>query len=631
MIIVVNSCIECEKKSKSDSGDQNGFEEVFNKYRENPRDSLKYKAAAFLIENMDDKFSFSGEQYTKLLSLIDSLSLHSLNIEEYKSGINKALIGNKFLVRNLNKSYDRETVSAKFLIENIEDAFLAYESAPWRKSVDFDDFCEFVLPYRTGYEALELFRKQLYSENRHLLQNESLTILSAADSILSRTSIKSMDIISFPTDIPDLPLSSLKNLKGGTCRESSSLAIYMMRSVGLPVASDFTPYWPNRNGGHSWSSLIINGDSCIDFEGATSNMVGHHLRLSGTNRMAKAYRRTYAKQYNSLAMNSEGELIPEFFTNAYFQDVSSSYFETVDIIVEVPKNINNKFAYICVFNNNEWVPIHWGKIIDSKVVFTKMGKTAVYLPAIYTNSRLNPIDYPILVDSLGAIRRIISNDKVFQSLHLKRKYPVFDWWNTRTLAMKGGRFQASNNEDFSNTIDIFSITAIPEMTYQTKIIGQTPKFKYWRYLSPDSSYGDIAELEFYDEKDNLVGGNIIGTKSLQISTLKENVFDKDPLTYFQGDKPSGNWVGLAFNSQKKISKVRYLCRNDDNFIKNGEVYELYLWNNNEWKSLKSKMGDGTQILVYNEVPVDGLYLLRNHTKGKEERIFTYTEGKQIWW
>ena len=31
------------------------------------------------------------------------------------------------------------------------------------------------------------------------------------------------------------------------------------------------------------------------------------------------------------------------------------------------------------------------------------------------------------------------------------------------------------------------------------------------------------------------------------------------------------------------------------------------------------------------VPTNALLLLRNHTKGKEERIFTYEGGEQVWW
>jgi len=31
------------------------------------------------------------------------------------------------------------------------------------------------------------------------------------------------------------------------------------------------------------------------------------------------------------------------------------------------------------------------------------------------------------------------------------------------------------------------------------------------------------------------------------------------------------------------------------------------------------------------VSANGLYILHNLTRGKEERIFTYEHGKQIWW
>ena len=36
-------------------------------------------------------------------------------------------------------------------------------------------------------------------------------------------------------------------------------------------------------------------------------------------------------------------------------------------------------------------------------------------------------------------------------------------------------------------------------------------------------------------------------------------------------------------------------------------------------------------LEYTEVPSGGLYFLRNLTRGKEERIFTYVDGEQVFW
>jgi len=44
-----------------------------------------------------------------------------------------------------------------------------------------------------------------------------------------------------------------------------------------------------------------------------------------------------------------------------------------------------------------------------------------------------------------------------------------------------------------------------------------------------------------------------------------------------------------------------------------------------------RVGDRTHVLHYDNVPGNALLLLRNHTKGKEERIFTYENDEQIWW
>ena len=42
-------------------------------------------------------------------------------------------------------------------------------------------------------------------------------------------------------------------------------------------------------------------------------------------------------------------------------------------------------------------------------------------------------------------------------------------------------------------------------------------------------------------------------------------------------------------------------------------------------------GNREGVLYVDNVPTNALLLLRNHTKGKEERIFTYENGEQVWW
>ena len=73
----------------------------------------------------------------------------------------------------------------------------------------------------------------------------------------------------------------------------------------------------------------------------------------------------------------------------------------------------------------------------------------------------------------------------------------------------------------------------------------------------------------------------------------------------------------------------YYPKNDDNFIRTGQIYEL-LYYNNEWISLGRQTASST-VLEYTDVPEGALLLLKNHTEGSEERIFTYEDGKQVWW
>ena len=83
---------------------------------------------------------------------------------------------------------------------------------------------------------------------------------------------------------------------------------------------------------------------------------------------------------------------------------------------------------------------------------------------------------------------------------------------------------------------------------------------------------------------------------------------------------------------REISRVDYLAHTDDNFIREGEEYELFYWGDDEWVSVGKQTGSRkTQELIYDNVPKNALLLLKNNTKGKEERIFTYEGEHQVWW
>ena len=72
-----------------------------------------------------------------------------------------------------------------------------------------------------------------------------------------------------------------------------------------------------------------------------------------------------------------------------------------------------------------------------------------------------------------------------------------------------------------------------------------------------------------------------------------------------------------------------LQRNNFNVIEVGNKYEL-MYYNDRWVSLGIQTATN-QYLEYDNAPTQALFLLRNLTQGKEERIFTYENGKQVWW
>jgi uncharacterized repeat protein (TIGR03806 family) len=68
-------------------------------------------------------------------------------------------------------------------------------------------------------------------------------------------------------------------------------------------------------------------------------------------------------------------------------------------------------------------------------------------------------------------------------------------WSAR---MVGGKFQGANVADFSVAIDLFTLPAAPaEAVMTTQGVTVTNAFRYVRYLGPDPSWCNVAEIEFY--------------------------------------------------------------------------------------------------------------------------------------
>ncbi len=66
--------------------------------------------------------------------------------------------------------------------------------------------------------------------------------------------------------------------------------------------------------------------------------------------------------------------------------------------------------------------------------------------------------------------------------------------------MTGGVFQAAASADFSDAVTLYTIPAAPASTVLTaQAVTDSVPFRYFRYLAPNNSNGNVAEIEFWGQ------------------------------------------------------------------------------------------------------------------------------------
>lgn len=604
------------------------LEKVLNHYSTDPSDSLKLMAARFLIANMIENYAYDSDEIRAFYRKADSIFLDTLIHDRYEFRLDTLLWDVD--ENNAKKIMDIKEITADFLILNIDDAFETYNLYPWCHKLPFKMFCEYILPYRLGTCPLEAWRPIMKKRFSSIV--DSLIAIGAADTtICKQICSEYYTVIHYPHSFkPDYTPSTLLNIKVAPCSEWTNFGIYAMRTFGMPAVCDFTPQWANRSMGHEWSVLLSNNKEIVFMMG-DKKLEGHRDWFG---KMAKVYRRTSMIQRESLAMINVGEDIPILFKDPYYVDVSNHYFDPLDINIHltIDAPTSKKIAYIMVFDNQEWGPIHWGRVNNGNVTFTKMNKECMYLAMYYHDNQFYPASDPFFLNKYGELVYLQPNLNRMQKVNLKRKYTdkKVNEWCKRIV---GGRFQVANRGDFSDAIDVYSIDSVPEALYHTVFPHLQRKYRFFRYIAPEGSPGDLAELELYDDKDSLIRGEIIGDNTSHFIfglSDKYKAFDGNVLTYFEAEHRKNAWIGMDFWKKILLNKFMYLPHNDDNFIREDELYELFYWKAG-WHSLGKQKGEKSkQVLIY-QAPTNSLLRLSNLTKGKEERVFVYENGEQVWY
>lgn len=639
---------------------RNELEKVLDHYKSNPADSLKYKSAVFLIENMMGHYSVDPAWDKELRPVYDKhveiSEKHNWSVDkDWGAEIDSLKDASRHLFQNImpwNVIFDVESIKADWLINHIELSFKAWENNIYTRNMGFNHFCEYILPYRIfNGVILDDSRKMFYDRHASsFLNKEYASVTAAVDSVLVQYSDWLFNSY-YGASIPIYSVQALEQIKRSTCVERSWYNSMLLSSLGITAGIDFVPARGNRNNPHIWNVVIAENGS-VPFDSYWSaerwSSYAHYDNESidpywGKYRLAKIYRHTYStnRELEALASSVKREEIPALFLNSKIKDVSSAYFNTADVTVELPKVSADfpDYVYICVYGNRSWVPVQWGKVDKSKnrVCFEGMGRDIVYMVCKYKNGLLETLTDPFYLDYEGQTHPINESGKTGDLytraigffVEKEEKLSVYSPLNDAKFVAVG------EDATLSDTLHTISI----QSDIWNNIIELNNKNKY-RYIDLylPSDTVSFCDISFYtNENDSLIR---IGDTKL-VTPLSPNhpnehpamILDNISATGFQGrisGKQPLHKIRFDLGNEYEIAAIHYTPYSKSK-MRTESNYKLFYWSNG-WKEHDAHAGNNG-VLIYESVPMGTLYRIETEevrAQKNMERIFLYKDGHIYW-
>lgn len=579
-------------------------------------DSLKYRAAYFLIENMPRWYAYDGWQLDTLEVLMRKDRKGILSKDE-------KMRWNGFDYHALNKVYDSKVITSEYLIENIDLAFQEWQKRPWNKSLSFDDFCDLILPYRIGNERLSNWRSLYNSYYGGLLDSvytgsDVLVACKCINDELNRQSYK----YSVEWNVPHNRADYLFETRIGYCREVSDLIQYAMRSCGIPVAADFMPYSPDYRYSHEWNVVRDTTGRYIQFGFDGLDPVRDKVTDDGR-RKGKVYRYCYALQNEREILRKHSGWNIGGAEGLCWKDVTSDYFGHNQAVVNVFA-AEKPLIGLSVFSTNGWQIIGEGVYKSSgKAIFDNIEPSIIYVPTSQNNG-VKPVGYPFMLDSDGHVEEFVPDTVNLEKVILKRKMALIPRVAAWGYSQIGARIEGDTDTDFRNPRLIAEIKDTMDYTFQVLEGICSEAVKYIRYIPP-AGLLQLAELKLYEDTEF--------KKEIKITPVTNfpnisRAVDGDILSYLY-QKSEGIIEPLVFSldTLQQIRRLYFIARTDDNYVWKGDTYELLYFDGKKgWKSLGVKTATSEYICF--DAPGNALLWLRNRTKGREEQVFIYRNNRQ---
>lgn len=610
-------------------------------------DALKLAAARFLIGNMPGAYGHNSkmlEDYAPFYDKYDSLA----RVYEYQTGTEWGRKVDSLWVDfdhtrrfTQTKCNDLEEMKAGVLIDEIELAFTAWKSNVYAQNCSFKDFCEYVLPYRRlNGLIIDDARKEFY--RRHsadYFMQSGKDWQQEVDSLLYEYHHLTHSAF-WGTQIPVWTAGTFENLRHGLCMHRCWYNSLLLSSLGMPVAIDFVPAWGNRNNSHAWNVVIIGGESYA-FEAFWDDDRWKYKRIYnnrtkdefwGKFRLPKVYRHTYSTHIEGPLSDKEVDAgdIPALFCNFKKKDVSSEYFETADVAVELTEKVpeGTKYAYLAVWGYQAWHPVQWGKIEYGKALFREMGKDIVYLPVYYKKGVLVPAAVPFQLNEDGKVVKLAGGaNKGRVAIRLVTGAPAYDCNREYVGSMQGLRIFGMSEGEPDCELCVWIDSLALERSYKPVVGGKA--YRYIRLALPTEDIA-LGELAFYNGKERIKGASIITPlQSARANEVPEMLLDGLDATVYCG-KTQNRIVDIDLGRAYRITKIG-LAPYLQSQLASPDEFELFYWKNG-WVTLGTKKATDSGYLVFDNVPEGVLMMLKNRrwTGKSSERTFLYEDGVTYW-
>ena len=598
------------------AGDNRGeLEAVLEHYRD---DLQRLHAARLLIAEMEGAYYYDAPEVDSLKDMV-----HDICREETCPDKERMRRWQTFDYRMLPKHYDAQTLTADFLITHIDGAFKAWQNRPWSKHYTFEDFCRYILPYRIGDERPEPWIGMFTDYFGQVLDSlyRGCDVMVAVDSLWQWLNRQPHPYVT-QFNIPHLGGRHLLENRAGGCREYTDLMVYVCRSLGIPVAKDQFLCAPDFRGAHTWNAVMDTTGMFVPVELMRPRDTTDIRRWVNHRNKGKVYR-----LYN-MRLDK-----PDFTGNYYRADVTDEYYPANRIELQGVEKTEDR-GVLAVFASEGWRAVGYYRMERGRAVVENVQEEMIFQTLGWKDGQWRENGWSFFVENGQPVE--LKPDTTHRvRVRLTRKYPL-GWRMRENLDyVVGNVLEGSNTPDFQQAKLLGKVEgSSPDRLERYLPFREGSTYRYLRLRPAHGRMICLSELKLFADTawqepvsyrivENTTPGYGINGKS-----SAEYLHDGNILSHYwsQGDDVS---VVVDLGKPVRLAGAQLIPHNDDNFVRQGETYELFYQNGAKgWVSLGRQVAKD-DFLEYDNVPDHALLWLRNLTKGREEQVFRWVNGQQV--